>query len=399
MQAQTTHILFVDDEPRILDGLRQSLRAKRKVWSMVFAESGALALEHLKQVSFDIIVSDMRMPVMDGAEFLSRAAVVQPQAARIVLSGQMDEASTTRAATVAHRFLAKPCDHEVLEATIESTLRLESLLNSARIRSCVSGMAKLPSLPKACVALNQTLKNDRTPVEAVVRIIESDMGMASKVLQLVNSSFFGLNRTIASITQAVSYLGLNTLRHLVFAESMFQEFRGTDLPSFEREQSRLLLCARIARELLTDKAMRETAATVALLHDVGSLVLADRLADEHRDIRALAVGRGIPLYQAESECLGTTHAEIGAYLLGLWGLPHDVIEPVACHHAPWKTVESLDVGASVRIADALATSLQSGEQEASLHFAPPPPELLDRLGVTELLARLGDQLRTNLPLS
>lgn len=397
MQAQTTHILFVDDEPRILDGLRQSLRGKRKAWNMVFAESGAVALEHLKQVSFNVIVSDMRMPVMDGAEFLSRAAALQPQAARIVLSGQMDEASTTRAATVAHRFLAKPCDHQVLEATLVSTLRLESLLNSSRIRSCVSGMANLPSLPKACVALNQILKNDRTPIEAVVRIIESDMGMASKVLQLVNSSFFGLNRTIASITQAVSYLGLNTLRHLVLAESMFQEFCGADLPSFEREQSRLLLCARIARELLADKAMGETAATVALLHDVGSLVLGDRLTDEYRGIRVLALARGIPLYQAETECLGTTHAEVGAYLLGLWGLPHDVIEPVASHHAPWHTVESLDVGTSVRIADALATSLLTGEQEASLHFAPPPPELLERLGVTEVLARLSVQLRTELP--
>lgn len=397
MQVQPTHILFVDDEPRILDGLRQSLHGKRKVWNMVFAESGGVALEHLKQASFDIIVSDMRMPVMDGAEFLSRATLLQPQAARIVLSGQMDEASTTRAATVAHRFLAKPCDHEVLEATIISTLRLESLLNSAHIRGCVSGMASLPSLPKACVALNQTLKNDRSPVEAVVRIVESDMGMASKVLQLVNSSFFGLNRTIASITQAVSYLGLNTLRHLVFAESMFQEFRGTDLPSFEREQSRLLLCARIARELLADKAMAETAATVALLHDVGSLILADRLTNEHREIRVLATDRGIPVYQAESEVLGTTHAEIGAYLLGLWGLPHDVIEPVACHHAPWNTLESLDVSASVRIADTLATSLLCGKQEASLHFAPPPPKLLDRLGVTELLARLGDQYGAHLP--
>ncbi len=389
-----TRILFVDDEPNILDGLRQSLRRKRKVWDMVFIESSVNALEYLEREPVDIIVSDMRMPLMDGAELLKRVAKIRPQTARIVLSGQMDEASAMRAACVAHRFLLKPCDSEVLEMSITKTLELRALLQSDEIKACVSGTAKLPSLPEACLALNQALTNDQAPLEAVVKIVETDVGMASKILQLVNSSFFGLMRPIASISQAVSYLGLNTIRHLVFVQAMFEEFRGTDIAYFEREQSRLLLCARIARQLIADKKQADAASTAALLHDVGILVMANRMPNEHQKNCDLATSQRVPLHVAERQRLGTTHAEIGAYLLGLWGLPYDVIDPVARHHAPWQDVQELDICAAVRLADVLVSEATSHEGEATLHCEPPPRELLERLAIAKVVEALSAQVRS-----
>ncbi|HEY5955338.1 MAG TPA: HDOD domain-containing protein, partial [Polyangiaceae bacterium] len=257
--------------------------------------------------------------------------------------------------------------------------------------------ATLPSLPKACRALDQALKDDQAPVEALVRIIESDVGMASKVLQLVNSSFFGVNRRVACISQAVNYLGLNTIRNLVLAQAMFQEFQGYDVVAFEREQVRLQVCARIVRQLFSDKGQAEAAATAALLHDVGHLVLASRMPVEHQKNLEFAREHAITLCEAEREHLGTTHAEIGAYLLGLWGLPYDVIEAVAHHHAEWDTFQSLDVTASVRLADGLACSLLCNDSQLRLQGDLAPPELLERFGIRKTFEALGEKLRQSLP--
>ncbi len=391
-----TRILFVDDEPRVLDGLRQSLRTKRKLWDMSFATSAADALAALAKDAFDLVVSDMRMPGMDGAELLGRVAALQPQATRMVLSGQMDEGAASRAAKVAHRFLAKPCDPETLESTIGRALELRSLLNSEHIRSCLGGVSTLPSLPAACMALNRALEDDSASVDSVARIIESDVAMASKVLQLVNSSFFGAPRTMANVSQAVSYLGMNTMRNLVLAQAMFQAFSGADVAALEREQARALLCARIARSLLPDKRLAEVAATAALLHELGSLALASRMPAEYRETHAKAERLKCSLYEVERESLGTTHAEVGAYLLGLWGLPHDVIEGVAHHHGDWAKVVRLDVVAAVRLADALSSSVLLGEAGVCLHGGPPPAALLDALGVAPKIAKVSEQIQDSM---
>jgi len=391
-----TRILFVDDEPRVLDGLRQSLRAKRKVWQMVFAEGAQKALAAMREGTFDIIVSDMRMPGMDGAELLLRAASLQPQAARVVLSGQMDESATSRAAAVAHRFLSKPCAPEALEATIRSTLELQALLASDHVRRYIGGTATLPSLPEACAALTRALADERASVDAVADIVASDVAMASKVLQLVNSSFFGLPRNVASVAQAVGYLGLNTLRNLVFAQAMFQAFSGTELEDFEGAQASALLAARIARQLLPDKHDGESAATAALLHDVGLLALANRIPKEHRENRRQANLRGVRLHEVERERLGTTHAEVGAYLLGLWGLPHDVIAAVVQHHADWSAISTLDVNAAVRIATAISDSFLRNAEPAGSADDSPPLALLEKLGLVELVQRLRAEIASSL---
>src|SRR5690242_10432691 len=119
-----TRILFVDDEPRVLEGLRLGLRGKRKVWDMVFHGSARAALADVEQNAVDVVDSDMRMRGMDGAELLARVAARRPGTVRIVLSGQMDEGAAVRAASVAHRFLSKPSDAKVVESVVTRALEL-----------------------------------------------------------------------------------------------------------------------------------------------------------------------------------------------------------------------------------------------------------------------------------
>jgi HD-like signal output (HDOD) protein len=384
-------ILFVDDEQRILDGLRLSLRAKRKIWDMGFAPGGHEALAELEKTPADIVVSDMRMPRMDGAELLTRVSKLCHGAARIVLSGHMDESAAMRAAGVAHRYLTKPCPAEQMEATLTSTFDLQALLRNERIRMSLGGAVTLPSSPKLYHELNRLLADGKASLESIAAVMEQDMSMSAKVLQLVNTAFFALPRRISSVAQAVSYLGFGTLKSLVLAHSLFREIASKDAVAIERAQQRALATARIAQRLLREEVPRQVAFTAGLLHHIGALAIAIQLPEAHAMIGARVRSGEASLLDAEREKLGASHPEIGAYLLGLWDLPHDIIEAVAGHHANWNEVTALNISSAVMIGSALTEELQANQGD--LAGGPPlPDELASRLGITEVVAKVRAEL-------
>jgi putative nucleotidyltransferase with HDIG domain len=235
--------------------------------------------------------------------------------------------------------------------------------------------------------LNQALADKNGSLKRVAEIIEHDVGLAAKVLQLVNSSFFGMARKSTSVTQAVSYLGVNTLRNLVLANSLFTELGCGDAEFMEREQNHSLLVASVAGQLLSNPVHAEIADTAGLLHDAGKFALACRLPHEYAANATLASSQGTELYQVEREQLGVTHAGVGAYLLGLWGLPSEIIDAVAAHHDPWDSLRILDATAAVRIANELARALEQARSEPGTE-AEIPPEVLERLGLTDRVAQV-----------
>jgi HD-like signal output (HDOD) protein len=220
--------------------------------------------------------------------------------------------------------------------------------------------------------------------------------MAVKVLQLVNSAFFGVSRRITSVDRAVSYLGMNTIKNLVLAHSLFAEFGGSSLANAERQQAQSLLASRIVRLLLSNRQEAQVAGTAALLHDAGSLALASRLPKEHKANVETAKRDAVPLHLVERASLGVSHAEVGAYLLGLWGLPHDVIEAVAAHHADWDTFSELDVCAAVRLSIALAGELTGAKNPADGADLP-PDDVIVRLGLADKMAHVRRELSDSLP--
>jgi HD-like signal output (HDOD) protein/CheY-like chemotaxis protein len=336
-----TRLLFVDDDQRLLRALRQSLRSQR-TWDLKFAESTAEALEILGSWSCDAVISDMRMPGLDGSELLKRVRTLQPAALRIVLSGQMDDAAAARSAALAHRFLSKPIETEELVATLTRSLALREQFQSDSMRRILGSMAALPSLPKTCAALNHALRDDNAPLREVAAIIEGDVAMAAKALQLVNSSFFGLPRHVVSVEQAIRYLGLNAIRSLVLANALFEELAGDDATRLEAEQARALMLARLTKRFPLSPRQAEIASTAALLHNVGQLALIARLPAQYRANHDHSLQQGVSLEQAERARLGVTHAEIGAYLLSLWGLPFEVIEAVGSQDEPAEGLSTLD---------------------------------------------------------
>jgi HD-like signal output (HDOD) protein len=386
-------LLFVDDEPRVLQALRQSLRSQRKAWDMEFVESGEAALQRLAGCQFDVVVSDMRMPGMDGAELLSRVRTTQPNALRFVLSGQMDDHTAARAAASAHRFLAKPCETATLIGSLCRALELREQLSSDELRNCIGGMGGLPSLPSRCSELSDALRDESVSLEEVRRIVEGDVGMTVKVLQLVNSAFLGLPRQIASIEQAILHLGLGALHSLIVANALFEELAGDDVERLRNEEARSLLAARYARRFHLDRRQSEAAIAAAMLHNVGRLALMSRLPAEYRANCEYAQAHGTTLDDAERKRLGVTHAGIGAYLLGLWGLPFEVIHAVGSQNAPLDTFTVLDAGAVVFLAKGLvAESLPTSSEPTSAdENARLPNELLSRLGVAHVIACIREE--------
>ncbi len=330
------HVLFVDDEQAILDGLRNSLRKERKRWEMTFALGGQQALEHMKQTPADVVITDMRMPGMDGAELLRHIQRDFPAAARIVLSGQAEREAIMRALPVTHQFLHKPCDGETLRAVIEQTHALHKLMQNPALTALVGKLDRIPSVPSTYTELARLAQDPKADSAAFAKVIELDAAVCAKVLQLVNSAYFGLGQKIVSVRAAVTYLGVEIIKSLVLGSSSFSDKAISEVKGFspERLQQHSLLTALLAKKIVTNPALADAAFTAGLLHHIGALVLLHAAPPDYT--RAIERARELKgdTATAEREIFGVTHAEVGAYLLGLWGIPFPIVEAVAFHHRP-----------------------------------------------------------------
>jgi HD-like signal output (HDOD) protein len=342
----------------------------------------------LQSERVDVVVSDMRMPGLDGAELLTRTRDAFPDVVRIALSGHTEPQTALRAVPVAHQFLAKPCDAASLEDVIRRSLAVRRLLTNAVLQQTLGGIDSLPSLPQLYASLTAALADPDVSLRQVARIIEQDVAMSSKVLQLANSAFFGRPQRVATIQGAVSFLGANALKALVLSIEVFRSFDddprliGFSLADLERHA---MTTAHVANRLLAgDRHAAEDAFLAGLLHDVGTLVLASQLTDEFAAILATARAHQREMRLVEADHLGVTHAEAGAYLLGLWGLPYPIVEAVAHHHDP------TTVGG--RRFDALAALLVADLLVDECTLVPPPPrpvaaleDYLDAFGLVDRL--------------
>ena len=362
-------ILFVDDESKILDGIRRMLHGDRERWDLQFAVGGEAALRACEAGAFDVVISDMRMPGMDGATLLGHIRDRFPGTVRIVLSGYSDSGLSTRAVPVAHRFLTKPCNGAELQATIERVCILQDLLSTAELRQVVGSIGELPSLSSTYTSLQQAVRNPNTSIPQVAEIIERDMGMSAKVLQLVNSAFFGLAQTVTTLKSAASYLGMETIKNLALASETFRIFApDSRIPqafceSIQRQARRT---AAIAGALPVAKKTRDVTVVSALLHNIGSLILASKMPDRFCSTLARASERGCEDFEAEEELLGTSQAEIGAYLLGLWGFPSLAVEAIAHHHHPTRIPHTdFDSSVAVYVADLLAHELEVHPEDST----------------------------------
>lgn len=374
------HVLFVDDEPRILQGLQRMLRTVRKEWRMSFANGGEEALALMADDPVEVVVSDMRMPGMNGGQLLTQVQARHPAVLRFVLSGQCEEDTMFELVSNSHQFFAKPCDAEKLIARIKRALALRDGIGQQEVAMLVAGLAAVPSPAALHEKLVTLLRSAEPSLDEVAAVISRDSGMAAKILQLSNSAYFGIGKPVCSPNLAVKMLGLDTLKALVLTHGVVAAV--ADNAAFDRVWRHNRWAASAARAIAEAEGLDpdsvENAAVAGMLHDIGALLLAaSRPADYQRVIAAGAQESAARL-EIEQEIFGTTHAEVGAFLLGLWGLPDSVVDAVCYHHKPRESSHSkFCVLTAVHVAEGLTQIDQYGVlPESALDM-----EYLERIGM------------------
>lgn len=356
--TERIRVAFVDDEPHVLRGLRRSMLEMEDHWDMAFYGSGEEVLTAMEHQPVDVVVSDMRMPGMDGAELLSRVRNLWPQTIRIILSGYAETESVLRTVGPAHVYLAKPCNPDILRNAITRPIALRRFLTNPALQAVLGELLSLPSVPAIFMEIGDELRSATASAASVAGIVAKDLAMTAEILKLTNSAFFSLNARISTPLQAVRTLGIETIQTLVLQVGIFRQMSGgATMPMLDVLNRHGLIQGRLAEAIAHDDGADAVTAKAAycagMLSCIGSLVLLDHAADRY--LQALAsVGPSRSQPRAEIEAFGAAHNHVGAYLLGLWGFADTIVEAVAFADDPaWAPGPDNPVLMAVHVAHAL----------------------------------------------
>ncbi|GMV90253.1 MAG: hypothetical protein AMXMBFR82_00310 [Candidatus Hydrogenedentota bacterium] len=397
--------IFVDDEPNLLRGLRRMLLSIRRDWDMTFVDSGAEALSLMDANGpYDVAVTDLTMPEMDGIEFLTEVTKRYPQTVRFILSGQTDTSSLLRASTVTHQFLTKPCDPQVLHNLLARAFSLTDSLQGSPIKRTLLEMGALPSMP----VIHQEIVNEmQSPSPSIARIggiIEKDAGLSMKLLQIVNAEYVGTGKQISSVAEAVQLMGLENIKSLVLMVEVFSPMQEQDVAGgvsldflWHRSLAVGDYAMRIAEYETHNTPVAQESFTAGLLHKVGMLILATKMSKEFVEVVEQVRSGGISLSEAERDRFGATHGEIGGFLFDLWGLPDAIVKAVTYYDYPSALPEQLYGGGdgkqftsltAVHVANYFCSDREGmGDFLGGAHL---DSDYLNRLGLAEHLARWFD---------
>jgi len=355
-------LLFVDPDTNALDAYKRLLKALRPTWSASYAANGREAIQIMRKLKPDAMITELNMTIENDTDLLKAVQKFYPDVIRIVLSSESDAQAETilRATQSAHRFLAKPCKGEVLLANIEQAAELRKILNSRELRELISGMPYLPSLPQLYHELISAMESPMVSVADLGEIIARDVSMTTRILHLVNSAFFGLPRQVSNPRDAAVMLGMNVLKSLILYVKLFFAAPDSKFPGFSLDDmwAHSSITARLSREIARDfdgnSRVQEDAFLAGMLHDVGKLLLLEQPQYISNIKWQQSQKEALSFAEAEYLAYSTSHAEVGGYLLGLWGLPDPVVEAVACHHRPMQiSGEISPVLAATYLANAL----------------------------------------------
>ena len=391
-------ILFVDDEVFVLDGLRRMLRRMRTQWEMDFVDSGEAALDIMAQKDFDVIVSDMRMPNMNGAELLNEVKDLHPNTIRFILSGYSDKDLILKSLDSTHQYLAKPCDPETLKTRILRATSLQESISNDALKNLISQLGELPTLPALYEEILNLLRQPDVSSASLSDAIKKDIGMTAKILKFANSGYVGLKRKISGMTDAVSYLGMDYIRSIILTIGAFGRLKqfqidGSTLEEFWDSSLKVAEAAKaITISPTSSRTMAEEAYVGGLLHACGKLILSANFPSKYVEVNKMVEEDGRPLLDAEVKIFGAHHGQVGAYILGLWGLAGPIVEAVHWYRNPSSSIPvDFQPLTAVHVASSLIFELGEDEEESSKDDLFNHAELdEDYLEKISLLSRLED---------
>ncbi len=373
-------VLLVDAAAAALAGLQQALQQLRPQWHTATADSAAAALSLLAQQRFDAIVCAIGVPGLDAAHLLAQVRERHPNLVRLGLSDAAAGEAFQRAVPVTHQFLARPCNTDTLGEMLERICALRDTLQQPTIHELIGALKSLPAIPQTLQALSAAIAQPNAHAADITQIVSNDTALSVRILQLVNSAYYRRSAPVTSIQAAISYAGLEMIKSLALSACVFDAVEASPaaMQRLQELQGRSLRKAHFARMLLRESRHADEAFTAALLLDIGQAVLVLVAPAKFDQMIELARSSGRAWHEVEPQVFGAAHPEVGAYLLGLWGLPLDLIEAVAYHHTPSRVQHAhTSVLAAVHVADAVVDAT-----------ADRPARLLDRLDAS-FVARTG----------
>ncbi|MFZ5980531.1 MAG: response regulator [Candidatus Zixiibacteriota bacterium] len=388
-------ILFIHDHPDILPELKKLAGRMHDEWDINYISGDNEAYVNLTGDSYTIVVSGIFAPSDKTVILLKKVKETFPGSVRFVFAGQLPREIILKSVGDVHQYLNAPCSADTFLKQANNSIGLRDLLMNSELQTRIASIETLPSPPEIYNQLILALQSENTSIQKIAELISKDISITAKLLQMINSACFGLPHRVESTLYAVNLLGLDTVRSLVLAAGLFNQFRDPRIPGFSIERiysASLAVGSRsrlIAHAFGLDRRLTEDALMAGMLHDIGKLVLLSNFQEELTTAVKLADDRNIPLYQAEKEILGVSDAEIGAYLLSLWGLPDNILEAVALHYRPQKAKSPMiNVLTSVHLAFAI-----NYDQTYNIKKEGPTAvdlEYLTRLNLAEQLPSLRD---------
>ncbi|XPV77281.1 MAG: HDOD domain-containing protein [Desulfovibrio sp.] len=333
-----TRILFVDADEHTLNCYRDIVAPLREEWEAHFAASGKQAVTLLKSTRFDVVISALILPDGSGADLLEGTRKLQPHAARLILSAYSSVNEVLQVARSAHQILIKPFETQELMETLQRATKLRDILDNESVRNLISSVDTLPVLPDVYLQIMEELRSKEPSMKRIGTIVESDIGLSATILRLVNSPYFGFMRKIKSPSQGISLLGTDTLNGLVLSTGLMKQidvnkYSSTILSGVWKHSFRTACYARqIAKMEHGETSFVEACFNGGLLHDVGKIILAESAGAEYQTVLQLVEKTGHPLWRMENGVFKVNHGDVGAYLLGLWGVDQGSVEAVWRHH-------------------------------------------------------------------
>jgi putative nucleotidyltransferase with HDIG domain len=366
-------ILFVTPDKAMVTSIQKDIKYLFQGWELHFAHDGRHGAHHLSHGSWEVIVVDTAIRDASVRDLLKGSLTKSPNAIRILLTNPGDSGyATVSLMSVAHRFLTKPCNLDALKVAIHQAMEVRLLLCSPQMQQVVAKITVLPQLPHIFVRVMEEMDNPEASARSVGALIAQDVSISAKVLNVVNSAYFGVAQRVADPSQAVSLLGMDTVRSIVLLFDVFAKFQhlGDRVPDFklaalQRHSLAVAAGARaIARKESMDPVTQEHSYLAGLFHDIGKLVMLANFTKEFAAATRLSREQQVSASTAEWKVLGVTHTEIGAYLLGLWGFADPVIEACAYHHHPRKGTNAFGFSPlmAVHAADAMHYATNEGRE-------------------------------------
>ena len=335
MTGSKKRILLIDDEISGLDQLKSSLATEENEWIIERSNNPQQALQSILKTPPTVVICDYDMPQINGADLLRQVEAKHPFIHRFIIANRAEmEVLEDGIGSVFH-FLPKPCPGNRLIQEIQRCLAIEEWLGKEQIKSVVGTLGELPSLPNLYLKIVDALDSDDISVELIGKQIAKDLTISAKILKIVNSSYFGFDETISDINQAVSVLGIDTVKNLVLAIQVFGENREGEIgKATDRLWGHSMAVAQGMQFETGSAKLAEGAYTAGLFHDIGKLIMLRAAPEDFKVAQEKAQGDSVNAWETETEHMGCNHAEAGAYLLARWGLPIEVVETAALHHQP-----------------------------------------------------------------